>query len=278
MKTYNWKGIIAKVVIYTILIAVVLTIFYPFIFMILNSFKLKSEYYSNIFGLPRSIQFTNYRIAMERFDIFRLGGHSLIVTVSSIIINLLIATMAAFGLSKMPFKGSKTIQMLILGCMMIPGQVLMVPVYLIMSQLGLINTFPSVILYYVATAIPFAVFMLSTQCSNIPNGVLEAAEIDGASPPKIYINIIFPLLKPSIVTLIILNFLSFWNELLYAMLFLQTQSTRTLTVEITTSIGRYTSNMPLLMTGLLLNCIPTIIIFILFQKQIAKGVTAGAVK
>ena len=278
MKTYSWKGLIAKILVYLILIAIVITIFYPFVFMLLNSFKTKSEYYTNIFGLPRAIQFANYKIAMERFDIFRLGWHSLFVTVSSILINTLVATMAAFGLSKLPFRGSKTIQMLILGCMMIPGQVLMVPVYLIMSQIGLINTFASVILYYVATAIPFAVFMLTTQCGNIPNGVLEAAEIDGASPPKIYVNIIFPLLKPSVVTPVILNFLTFWNELLYAMLFLQTESTRTLTVEITTSIGRYTSNMPLLMTGLLINCIPTILIFVIFQKQIAKGVTAGAIK
>ena len=278
MKTYSWKGVIAKIIVYAILIAIVISIFYPFVFMIVNSFKERSEYYANIFGLPRAIQFTNYRVALERFDIFRLGLHSLIVTVCSIVINSLVSSMAAFGLSKLPFRGSNTIQMLILGCMMIPGQVLMVPVYLIMSAVGLINSFASVILYFVASSIPFAVFMLNTQCSNIPNGVLEAAEIDGASPPKIFINIIFPLLKPSVVTLVILNFLTFWNELLYSMLFLQTESTRTLTVEITTSIGRYTSNMPLLMTGLMINCIPTILIFIIFQNQIAKGVTAGAVK
>lgn len=278
MKTRGWKSIVPKVLIYTVLILVVITIIYPFIFMILNSFKAKTEYYSNIFGLPAEIQFKNYKIALERFNVIKLGANSLFITVCSLAINSVITSMAAFGFSKLQFKGSNALQMIIIGCMMIPGQVLMIPVYLIMSKLGLVNTFASVILFYVATAVPFAVFMLTTQCSNIPNSVLEAAEIDGATPFKTYTHIIFPLLKPSLITLVILNFLTFWNELLYAMLFLQTPGTRTLTVEIATSIGKYVSNMPLLVTGLLLNSIPTILIFIFCQKYISKGLVVGAVK
>lgn len=268
----------ARFFIYLVLICVGVSILYPFVFMILNSFKTKSEYYSNIFGLPERFGIQNYRIALERFDVLRLGFHSLIVTVVSLLLNGAICAMASYGFSKLPFRSSGKMLAAIIGCMMIPGQVLMIPVYMIMSRLGLINHFASAILFNVAMSIPFGTFMLTTQCQNVPNSILEAAEIDGAGPAKSFLSVVVPLLKPAMMTLAILNFLTFWNELLYSMLFLQTQSTRTLTVEIATSIGKYSSNMPLLVTGLLINTIPTVLIFIFCQKYISKGLMTGAVK
>ena len=267
-----------RVIVYAILIILCVTILYPYVFMVVNSFKTKSEYYGNIFGFPREMQFKNYKIALERFNVWSLGKNSLLITVLSLFINSLVSSMAAYGFSKLPFRGSKPLLSTIIGCMMIPGQVLMIPIYLIMSRLGLINNYASVILFYVASAVPFATFMLTTQCGNIPTSLLEAAEIDGCHPARIFLDIVLPLLKPAVITLVILNFLSFWNELLYAMLFLQTESTRTLTVEISTSIGKYSSNMPLLVTGLLINSIPTVLIFIFFQKYISKGLMVGAIK
>lgn len=272
------KHIIARVIVYAILIAVVISIAYPFIFMVLNSFKTKSEYYSNIFGLPRALNIQNYKIALERFDVLRLGFHSLIVTVCSLLINVTICSMAAYAFAKLKYRFYNKVLGTIIACMMIPGQVLMIPVYMIMSNLGLINNFASAILFNVAMAIPFGTYMLTTQCQNIPDEILDAAEIDGSTVPKTFVSVILPLMKPAVMTLVILNFLQFWNELLYSMLFLQDNRTRTLTVEIATSVGKYSSNMPLMITGLLLNCVPTILIFIFFQKYISKGLMVGAVK
>lgn len=264
--------------IYAVLIGVVISIAYPFLFMLINSFKDKSEYYSNIFGFPRSFQLKNYIIALERFDVFRLGLHSLTVTVFSVIINVTVCTMAAYSFAKLKFKFHNKVLNVIISCMMVPGQVLMIPVYMIMSNLGLINHFASAILFNVAMSVPFGTFMLTAQCQNIPDEIIDAAEIDGASIPQIFRNIICSLLKPAMITLVILNFLTFWNELLYSMLFLQDNQTRTLTVEIATSAGKYSSNMPLMVTGLLINCVPTILIFIFCQKYISKGLMVGAVK
>jgi ABC-type glycerol-3-phosphate transport system permease component len=232
----------------------------------------------NMFGLPVELFSNNYRMVFDRFDIIQLGFNSLIVTMSSIVISLLITSMAAFGFAKFRFRGNALLFTLVIGCMMIPGQVLMIPVYKIMADLQLINNYFSLILFYVATSIPFATFLLSANCRSIPYELLEAAKMDGANNFRIYRSIILPLLKPSLITLAILNFLSFWNELLYSMLFLQKGSMQTMTVAVATLMGRNTYNMPLLMTGLLINCIPVILIFLIFQRYIQKGITVGAVK
>ena len=134
------------------------------------------------------------------------------------------------------------------------------------------------LLYFGATGIPFGTFVLTSQCHTVPDAILDAAEIDGASPVRAYRSIVLPLLRPAITTVAILGFLSCWNDLLYSMLLLQKNSVRTLTVEVATTVSKFSNNMPLLYTGLLLNCIPTVLVFIFFQKYIAQGMVAGAVK
>lgn len=251
---------------------------YPILFMILSSFKTNLEYMTNVFGLPRQVNFGNYRLAFEDFDILRLASHSLLIAVSSVVITAVITSMAAYGFAKLRFRGSGHLLALVIACMMVPGQVLMIPVYLLMSRLHLINNFLSVILFYVSISIPFGTYMLTANCRNIPNEMIESAEIDGANPLLVFVYLILPMLQPAVMTLVILNFLTFWNELLYAMLFLQTDATRTMTVAIATIMGRYSTNMPLLMTGLLINCVPTLLIFIFFQKYLRKGIMIGSIK
>jgi len=272
------KNSVSKVFIYIVLIIISISIAYPFFYMVITALKSQSEYYSNIFGLPYKTTLLNFKVALERFNVLLLGRNSLIVASISVFLNCTVSAMAAYAFSKLPFKGNKNIMKSIVACMIIPGQMLMIPVYIIISKAGLINTFAGIILFYVATGIPFATLMLKTQCDNIPNEIIEAAEIDGTDPVKMFFFMIIPFLKPALFTLVILNFMGFWNELLYAMLFLQSPEKRTLTVEIATSVGRYMTNMPLKMSGLLINSIPTILVFIFFQKHISKGLTLGAIK
>lgn len=277
-KMHRKKLKIVKILIYIVLILLALSILYPFLYMLLASFKGKSEYYTNMFGFPRMPSLLNYRVAFQKFNILRLAKNSLIVAGVSVIGNCLISSMAAYGFSKLPFSGSSKILRGIIACMMVPGQMLIIPVYLMMARTGLANHYLSVILFYIATAIPFGTYMMTAQCRGIPGAILEAAEIDGCGFGRMYMSVILPFLKPSIITLVILNFMTFWNELLYSMLLLQTPEVRTLTVEIASIIGKYNTNMPLMMTGLLVNCIPTILVFLFFQKYIAKGLMAGAIK
>ncbi|MBJ6361490.1 carbohydrate ABC transporter permease [Paenibacillus sp. GCM10012307] len=251
---------------------------FPILYMILTSLKSRTEYLSNMFGLPHTLFTRNFGMIFDRFNIPLLGMNSLIVAVSAVALSLLITTMAGYGFAKFDFRGSKLLFVLVVACMMVPGQVLIIPVYRLMADFGLINNYLSVILFYTTTSIPFAAFLLTASTRAIPKDLMEAAKIDGAGVLGIYWRVVLPMVMPAVVTLAILNFLGFWNELLYAMLFLQDSSKQTMTVAVATLSGGVRKNYPMLMSGLLLNSVPVIVIFLLFQNQIQKGITMGAVK
>jgi ABC-type glycerol-3-phosphate transport system permease component len=268
----------SRVILFAILAALALTTLYPIVFVGLTTFKERGEYIQSMFGLPRALFFGNFAVLFDRFNILRIMLNSFIITSATIALSLVVSSMAAFSFAKLPFRGSSTVFVVVIASMMIPGQVLMIPVYLMMSRLGLVNTHFSVILFYTTTSLPFAVYFLTANMRSIPDELVESARIDGASPPRIYAGLMIPMSLPTVMTLTILTFLSCWNELLYAMLFLQKESVKTLTLATATLVGRYTTNIPLMMTGLFVNCIPVIIVFVFFQKYVVRGVTMGAVK
>jgi raffinose/stachyose/melibiose transport system permease protein len=275
---HAWSPRTSRLLLFILLLLLAVTTLYPILFVGLTTFKASGEYIQNMFGLPRSLYLSNFAVLMDRFNIFRMMLNSFIITGSTIALSLLVSTMAAFSFSKLPFRGSRLIFTVVIASMMIPGQVLMIPVYLMMSRLNLVNTHLSVILFYTTTGIPFAVYFLTANMRSIPDELVESARIDGASPPRIYAGLMIPLALPTIMTLTILTFLSCWNELLYAMLFLQKEAVKTLTLATATLVGRYTTNIPLMMTGLFINCLPVIAVFVFFQKYVVSGVTMGAVK
>lgn len=278
MKQSGIGRAIGKTLVYLLLLAVAFSILYPFYFMLINSLKEEAAYFADVFGLPRQAKWANYRIAWERFNILTCARNSMIVTLGAIFIQGLTSSMAAYSFAKLKFRGSAKVYGIIIACLMLPGQCLMVPVYQMMSKMRLINTYWSCILYFGATGIPFGTFVLTSQAKSIPDALLDAAEIDGASAPRTFFSVLLPLMRPAITTVAILGFLSCWNDLLYSMLLLQKNSVRTLTVEVATTVSKYSNNMPLLYTGLLLNCIPAVLVFIFFQKYISRGMVAGAIK
>jgi raffinose/stachyose/melibiose transport system permease protein len=268
----------SRLVLLFLLLLLAATTLYPILFVGLNTFKDRGDYMRNMFGLPSSLYLSNFAVLIDRFNVLGMMLNSFIITGSTILLSLVVSSMAAFSFSKLPFRGSPLIFTVVIASMMIPGQVLMIPVYLMMSKFGLVNTHLSVILFYTTTGIPFAVYFLTANMRAVPDELVESARMDGASPPWIYAAIMIPMALPTIMTLTILSFLSCWNELLYAMLFLQKEAVKTLTLATATLIGRFSTNIPLMMTGLFMNCLPVIAVFSFFQKYIVKGVTMGAVK
>lgn len=250
----------------------------PFFYMVMTTFKEKSEYLVNMFGFPEEFSLLNYKIIFENYDILRLNLNSFVVVAISVAGTLTVTSMAGYAMAKLDFKGKKLLYALIAFCMIMPGQVLMIPVYHILTKLGLINSLVGLVLIYVTSSIPFATFLFAANCRGIDNGIIEAAKIEGAGFVKIYLKIILPLLKPTLAAVAILNSISFWNELFWAMILVQKESERTLTVALVSLTGRFGSNMPLVYTGLFINCIPIIIVFFIFQKQLIKGTSAGALK
>lgn len=272
------KLTISKVIVYLFLIVTAISTIYPMIFMVLSSFKDKIDYMQNMFGLPTVWRLNNYKAIFNSFDVKQMMFNSFFVTIVAVVLSLVVTSLAAFSLTKLKYKGRNGIFSLFMFVLMVPGQALMMPIYVIMSKLGLVNTHLSVILVYVATSIAFSTYLLCQNCRDIPDEIIEAARIDGAGYPRVYARIVIPMLKPTMATLAILNFLGYWNEVVYSRLLLQKTELQTMTLGLLTLNGKYGTNMPLLMSGLIINVIPALLIFMIFNKYLSKGIAMGSGK
>lgn len=268
----------SRIIVFLLLSILAATTLLPILYMIMATFLSKDEYMLNMFALPKALDFQNYKVVLEAFNFVRMTFNSLFVSVITVSASLLVTSLAAYSINKLTWKGKKTVMGLITVGMFMPGQVLIIPVYQILIGLNLVNNSFGLIIFYVATSIPFTTMMMIANIKGIPNQILESATIDGAGSFKIYLNVILPLLKPTLVTAAIINFISYWNELLYAMIILQDERIRTITVSIVSLTNKFGSNMPLLYAGLLLSAIPVIILYLIAQKQIIKGVSSGSLK
>ena len=267
-----------KAIIFIFLLAMTVSAIFPFYFMIVSSFKKTGEYFLNFFGLPQAPVLDNYKKLFEQFPVIKMVFYSTIVCAAALVASIFIITLAGFIFAKFPYKWSNHIFIAIVACMMVPPIILVIPVYILMSSLHLINNYLSLILFYTAIVIPFSLYLITSNFKSVPNECLESAMIDGCSLFGLYRRIVLPLGKPAVLTLMTLNFLWFWNEFLYSLLFLQTNELRTLTVGVAVIIGKRTSEMTLLYTGLFVNSIPVLIVFSLANKYLVKGLVSGAVK
>lgn len=264
---------------YFLLLFAAFTTLFPFYMMVVSTFKTEADYEANYFSLPKTFIVRNYTIFFNRFDVMRMTINSLIVSVVPVLILIVIVSMAAFIFTKAPFRYSNLIFTVITACTFVPQVVILIPAYQMMSFFKLINHHISLIFMYTARYIPYFLFLsYSYFKTTIPNECVEAARIDGANLFSIYVRIAMPLSKSVIITIFTLGVLWNWNELLYAMLFLQTEATRTLNVGIATIVGKRVTNMPLLFTGLFVNSIPMLILFLVGKNYIEKGLSDGSVK
>ena len=269
---------IGKFIKYIIMsISILLTLF-PLYFVIITAFKEKSEFLSNKIGIPKAWVFSNFYQVVTNNPIFKWILNSITLTVPAIIISLLLACFAAFAISKMHFKGRDIIYNIIIPLMVIPPVVLLIPLLKTAISLKLVNNFIAPIAIYTGLLLPFSIYLLTNFFSSISDEIIESAKIDGCSDIRILFNIMMPLAKPAVLILVVINSLFVWNELLIALIFLQTNNTRSLMVGIISLKDRYSTNTTLLMAGLLISAIPIVILFIFSQKYFVKGLSSGAVK
>jgi raffinose/stachyose/melibiose transport system permease protein len=263
----------------TVLLAIAaLTAVFPFYFMVVTSLKLTPEYYQNLVGIPAHPTIENYGKLFRQFPVLKMALNSGIVNAGMLLASTFICSLAGFVFAKFPYPGSRQIFTGIVACMMVPPVVLIIPVYLMMSSLHLINTYASLMLFYTAMVIPFSIYLISANYRMMPDEILEAARLDGAGLFGIYRHVVLPLGKSVLLTLLTLNFLWGWNEFLYSLLFLQTNELRTLTVGVAIIIGKRVVDTPLLITGLLVNSIPVLLVFSFANKYLVRGLVAGAIK
>lgn len=259
----------------SIVLAVIALI--PFLWMISTSLKSRGALMSiPIEWIPAEPTLDGYAKVFSRFPFLRTIGNSLLISVAYTLITLISASMAAFAFAKLRFRGSGAILSVYIATMMIPTQVTMIPLFVVMNRLGLIDSYASVILPSMFK--PFAVFLLVQQMKTIPNDYLDAARIDGAGLFQTYRKVALPLCIPTLATLAVTTFMESWNDYLWPLLMLTDRNKMTLPIALSTLNGQYSTEYNVLMAGSLISMIPIIIIYIAAQKQFKAGLMAGGIK
>ena len=258
-----------------ILLAVIALI--PFLWMISTSFKSRGALMSiPIEWIPENPTWDAYIKVFSKFPFAKTIANSLFISVSYTAITLLSAAMAAFAFAKLRFTGSRVIFGGYLATMMIPTQVTMIPLFVIMTKLGLKDTYASVIMPSIFR--PFAIFLLVQQMRTIPEDLLAAARIDGAGVFQVFRKIALPLCVPSLATLSITTFMESWNDYLWPLLMLGDKNKMTLPIALPTLNGQYATEYNVLMAGSLISMVPIIVIYMIAQKQFKSGMMAGGIK
>lgn len=243
---------------------------YPFFPMLSASLRSIHQYET---GLGYSL--TSWFFVVQNLPLPRELMNSTIVASGAIFLIIALSTTAGYAFSKLPFRASHIFFVAIVASMMIPVLSMIVPEYVNISRIGLINQYPGAILVYAALGSPFATFLMTTYFRGIPNELLEAAVMDGLSYVNVFFRIMLPLGVPAIVTIIILQFITVWNDLLIGLLFLQNPAVRTITVGIATLETVHVLNVPVLMSASLLSALPPIIVFLIFRRYLIAGLTMG---
>ena len=256
-----------------------LVTFIPFLFMVLNSLKEQFEMLtSGVFTLPKNPSIQNY-IAVLNGGFWGYFGRSVIVVAISLALLLFIASCASYPLSRMQFKGRSVCYALIIACMSIPMHVTLIPVFKMATKTGLYDTIWALPGPYVAFALAISVFILTGFMeASIPKEIEEAAEIDGCGKYRTFFSIILPLSVPGLSTLGIYNGVNFWNEFSFVKTLTKSVSAQTLPMAMNNFKGEHSLDIPLMLSVLTLAVLPMIVLFIILQDKLVKGMTAGAVK
>lgn len=262
-----------------LMILITFVALFPIYYMLVTSLKTRYEYHQNIYGPPLHFTLTNFISAFRtRQQFLTWFFNSSIITFSSVAIGILFASFAAYAFAILDFQGKRTLFNFTISIMVIPAIIMIIPLFVSFVRIGIINMRPSAILVYVGLILPFCIYMLSNFFATIPKELQDAAKIDGCSHLHILILIMIPLSKPAMITLAVVNTLWIWNELLLAMIFLQSDNLKTLMVGLISFKSRNVLDIPMIMAGLLVTIIPMFIIYIIGIRYFMKGLYAGAIK
>jgi multiple sugar transport system permease protein len=268
----------ASIVLYVLLTLGLILMIAPFVWMVLGSFKAQGEFLRlPPTWLPEQPTFNNYQRLIDQLDMPRFFFNSTVVAMAVTVGNLVFSPMLGYALAKLRFAGKGVLLGLVLATLMLPGAAILVPQFVLMSALGLVNSYPALILPFLAG--PFGVFLTRQFFSGLPDELLEAARMDGASEFRIFWTIAMPLAGPVLATLGILTFLGSWNSFIYPLVMAQEPEMYTLPVALATfATGQYQADHGMLMAGALILVLPILIIFVVLQRWITEGIATTGLK
>ena len=276
-KTKNAIGGTIRVL---VLIFFFLLVVLPIYWIVITSFKTSGEILdiNNLTFFPKDFTWKNYTDLFEQFNYGVLLKNSLLVSVTSALVVTVFSMLGGYSLARYKFNGKQAVILFFLITQMIPGILVIIPLYIIFSKMGLINTHIGLFIYYVTVNLPFCVITMRSFFERIPVTLEEAAKVDGCTKMQSLFKIVFPIMFPGIVSVFVFGFIGAWNELIAGSIFISTPEMWTIPVGLKTQIGKYNVEWGLLMAGGVMALLPTAVMFAAMQKFIVEGMTAGAVK
>lgn len=265
--------------IFSVLALIAAVAIYPIAFMGLSSFKTSLEYLANPVGFPNGFSYVDNFIAVYyRLDLPRLFVNTVWYIVLASLLTLGVSLPASYTFAKLRFPGRERLRGAMIATLIMPPVTFLVPSYVMMARLGLIDTSIPLVLLWAATGVPGSVFLLSALMRGIPSEILEAARLDGAGYLESLLRVALPLSLPGIITVMIFNITTWWNDLLLPLVFIGKEENTTLTAAVATLGTRFSMDYPLVITGLFLASVPPIIAYIVLQRFIRDGLVMGALK
>lgn len=264
--------------IYVLLVGGLVIMVGPFLWMLLGSLKPQADFLRTPPTLLPSVATTdNYGRLFDQLDFPRFFFNSSVIALAVTVGNLVFSPMLGYALAKLRWRGKRVIMGLVLATLMVPAGITLIPNFILMSKLGLVNSYPGLILPFLAG--PFGVFLMRQSMYSIPNELLEAARIDGGNEFRIFWTVVLPISTPVLATLGILTFLGNWNSFLYPLVIAQEPQMYTLPVALATfATGQYQADQGMLMAGSVILVVPVLIVFVLFQRWITEGIATTGLK
>ncbi|MEV0555801.1 carbohydrate ABC transporter permease [Streptomyces sp. NPDC050597] len=252
----------------------------PLLWAVMTSFKTDKEIFSSPWALPDSLHFDNWSRAWTEANMSDYFLNTIIVVGFSLLGTMLLGSMAAYVLARFEFPGNRFIYFLFIGGMSFPIILALVPLFYVMQNLSLLNTLPGLILVYIGYSLPFTVFFMTAFFRTLPTSVAEAAFVDGASHTRTFFQVMLPMAKPGLISITIFNFLGQWNQYMLPTVLNTEPDNKVLTqglVQLAVSQG-YKGDWSGLFAGLVMAMLPVLAAYIIFQRQVVQGLTAGALK
>jgi ABC-type glycerol-3-phosphate transport system permease component len=268
-----WRRRTSKTLTYLALAVVTVIMLYPFWLMGQMSFRSLNQYY-----LGKGFSLTTWHDLFAALPIGHELLNSTLITLSSILVILAVSTTGGYALGKLQYRLSGVVFLIIISAMMVPMQSMIIPEFVNLARLGFVNHYYGAILVYSALGAPFATFLMTTYFRRLPEDVIEASLIDGLGYGSVFFRMMLPLALPAIATVAVLQFIQIWDDLLVGLLFLQTPAHRTITVGLETIPAQHFQDFPMEMAGSLVSALPAVIVFLIFQRYLVRGLTMGMSK
>lgn len=265
---------------HAVLILYTVIALFPVFVIVINSFKSRRAIFADPLALPlpETFDLVGYRTVLAQGDFFQYFLNSLTVTVGSLFFVLLFGAMAAFALSEYRFRGNTLTGLYLALGIMIPIRLGTVAILQLMVASGLVNTLTALVLVYTAQGLPLAVFILSEFMRNVSADLKNAGRIDGLSEYTIFFRLVLPLVRPAMATVAVFTMIPIWNDLWFPLILAPSEATKTITLGSQVFIGQFVTNWNAVLAALSLAIVPVLVLYLIFSRQLIRGITAGAVK